>query len=353
MDRNRESSSLITFIVPVYNVEKYVEQCLMSLVNQSVANHKVVVVNDGSTDSSGDICQSMALRYPNLITYIEKENGGLGSARNAGLKLVETPYLTFLDSDDWENSLFVEKFQNLIERKNQDFDVVFCEPIVFDSVTKSIYPFQDNYLLDDVFPNDIITNASSTPDIYSFEVSSCRKIYRTEFLKELDFSFSSGKWEDVRPHFHILHSAKYCARLKGAGFFYRVNIGSQITADTGKGRLDIIPVFKETLEIAKKENFSELEMAYVVRLFMIFSRWFIDVTNDDYILPLLKGLHKIYNLIQKRYLKAYFSSLSPSPRKDKLLVALLRGPFYGCLRNRKRARHFYDILKSIKRRIVK
>lgn len=353
MDKEYSKTPLITFVVPVYNVERYVEQCLMSLVSQSVINHKVIVVNDGSTDSSGKICQSIALRYPDLITYIEKENGGLGSARNAGLKLVETPYLTFLDSDDWENSLFVEKFQNLIQRKNQDLDVIFSEPMVFDSVTRNTFPFKDNHFLDNVFSNELVTNASLTPEIFSFEVAAWRKIYRTQFLKELNFSFSKGKWEDIRPHFQILHSAKYCTLLKGVGTFYRINTIGQITSETGKGRLDLIPVFSETFAVARDEKFSNVEISYIIKLFLTFSKWFINVTNNHYIFPLLKGLHKIYKSIPKKYLKLYFSTLSTSPKKEKLLVAVLRSPFYGTLKDREKVKRIIAILTKIKRRIIK
>lgn len=344
---------LLTFIVPVYNVEQYVVQCIMSLVNQTAINHKIIIVNDGSTDSSGEICKNLSNKYPDLITYIEKENGGLGSARNAGIEKVETPYLTFLDSDDWANSRFVEKFQNLIKENGTDLDVIFDEPQVYDSVTKNIYPFKDNYLLERIFPNGKITNVEETPAILSFEVAAWRKIYRTDILRQLNFSFSVGKWEDVRPNFQILHAAKKCTALRDVGFFYRINTGGQITTSTGKGRLDIISVFNESIALANNEKFSNEEFSYLLSLILIFSLWFIDATNQDYILPLLKGLHEIFNSIPKEKWNKYISTLSEKKGTDKFYIFLIRSPFYKMLLNKEKTQKLLNRLKNIKMRLKK
>ena len=77
---------LLTIVVPAYNVEKYLAECLDSLINQTMMNHKIIVVNDGSTDGTDEICHSYADKYPQLITYISQKNNGQGGARNTGLK---------------------------------------------------------------------------------------------------------------------------------------------------------------------------------------------------------------------------------------------------------------------------
>ena len=107
--------TLLTFIVPAYNVEKYVGDCLHSLVNQSLMNHRIVIVNDGSTDNTEEVCIQYREKYPELITYIRQENQGLGEARNVGMKNADTPYIAFLDSDDWLNTKYVERFSELVE----------------------------------------------------------------------------------------------------------------------------------------------------------------------------------------------------------------------------------------------
>ena len=90
----------ISVIVPVYNVETYQARCVDSILNQSYANLEVILVDDGSKDASGSICDKYAEK-DNRIRVIHKENGGLSSARNAGLDVACGEYITFVDSDDW------------------------------------------------------------------------------------------------------------------------------------------------------------------------------------------------------------------------------------------------------------
>ena len=101
----------ITVIVPVYNVENYLNKCLDSLINQTYKNLEIIVIDDGSTDNSGEICQEYAQK-DNRITYVEQENGGLSDARNAGLERMTGSYVTFVDSDDWVEPNYVEVLHN-------------------------------------------------------------------------------------------------------------------------------------------------------------------------------------------------------------------------------------------------
>ncbi len=97
--KTTERTVLLSFVIPVYNVETYLEECLDSILCQTTAACELVLVDDGATDSSGGICDRYAQRYPN-VKVIHKENGGLSSARNAGLSAAEGRYVTFVDSDD-------------------------------------------------------------------------------------------------------------------------------------------------------------------------------------------------------------------------------------------------------------
>ena len=92
---------LLSIIVPVYNTEKYLGKCLDSLVNQSLQEIEIIIVNDGSTDKSGDICKNYQIEFPDKIIYFEQPNKGVAAARNLAIENVKTKYLTFVDSDDW------------------------------------------------------------------------------------------------------------------------------------------------------------------------------------------------------------------------------------------------------------
>ena len=91
----------VSIIVPVYNVEKYLPKCLDSLVNQTLKDIEIIIVNDSSPDKSQLIIDNYASKYPNLIKTFIKANGGQGSARNYGLDYVSGEYISFVDSDDW------------------------------------------------------------------------------------------------------------------------------------------------------------------------------------------------------------------------------------------------------------
>lgn len=325
---------LLTIIVPAYNVEKYIRECLNSLVNQTVRNHKIVIINDGSTDNTEKICLEYQEKYSSLITYVYQDNQGLGEARNAGLRLVDTPYVTFLDSDDWFNIKYVECLQDYIDTTDELPDMIFTLPWIYDSVTKRVLPWKDKERYDHVFEawngiSHVRTNSRICPELYALEVSSCRKIYNTAFLRANNFSFPKGvKWEDVPGHFYLLHKANTCVALPEIGFFYRMNQGAQITSGGGKSRLDMIPVFNQLLKLAKDNHFNSIENAYVFRLIVDFSRWSVDVTNMKYLPVLLKGLHEIFIQWNTKDITFYLNTCSPDKKLERGFITCLAGKHY-------------------------
>lgn len=110
----------ISVIIPIYNVEKYLEKCVDSVLNQIFKNIEIILVNDGSTDSSGEIMESYQTKFPAIVKGYSKMNGGLSSARNYGLERVNGKYVTFLDSDDYLDEDYLETLYNLAEMNNSD-----------------------------------------------------------------------------------------------------------------------------------------------------------------------------------------------------------------------------------------
>ena len=102
---------LVSVVIPVYNVEKYVEKCLDSVINQTYQNLEIIIVNDGSTDNSLSVCQKKKLS-DSRIKLINKENGGLSSARNAGIECAQGEFICFIDSDDWIELDYIEVLLN-------------------------------------------------------------------------------------------------------------------------------------------------------------------------------------------------------------------------------------------------
>ena len=110
----------LSVIVPVYNVEKYLSRCLTSLINQTLDNIEIIIVNDGSTDKSDEIIREYKKANNNII-YVTKENGGLSSARNFGLIYATGEYIAFLDSDDYVDRNIYKKMYEKAKETNSDY----------------------------------------------------------------------------------------------------------------------------------------------------------------------------------------------------------------------------------------
>lgn len=129
-------NQLISIIVPVYNVEEYLKQCLDSILEQTFSNYEVILVNDGSTDSSGLICQEYAEKDAR-IRYFEKENGGLSDARNYGIEQARGDYLTFVDSDDFLDASHLSILYNALV--NNDADISIANYANYQTSTATFY----------------------------------------------------------------------------------------------------------------------------------------------------------------------------------------------------------------------
>ena len=177
----------ITVIVPVYNVEHYLNKCLDSLINQTYKNLEIIVINDGSTDNSGIICQEYAQKDSRII-YIEKENGGLSDARNAGLDRMTSSYVTFVDSDDWIEQDYVEVLYNKLTEYQADVSVGNYYSYNED---EGMYYFHINggSYCEKVFDNvSIFENLYESQEMKSFAlISAWGKLYKASLFDYIRF----------------------------------------------------------------------------------------------------------------------------------------------------------------------
>ena len=114
---------LISVIIPVYNVEIYIKKCIDSVLNQTFQNFEIILIDDGSTDNSGRICNEYVLK-DNRIKVIHQNNAGLSAARNKGIDVSSGNYICFLDSDDWYSNNALEEFINLVINYNADISII-------------------------------------------------------------------------------------------------------------------------------------------------------------------------------------------------------------------------------------
>lgn len=214
---------LISVVIPVYNGEKFINRAMESLLNQTERNAQIILVNDGSTDGSGAVCDAFARQF-DFIRVIHKRNGGLSSARNAGMVVAEGCYLMFVDVDDYLEPNTMERVAAVIRNEEPDC-IDFGWQYVSESgeITPIHHKLDKGRLLGEEMIRDVILppllNLCSDPDHFIFDFS-CTKVYRTDIIRENQIRFDENRriWED-RPF--VVQYLRYCKNYYSIdGSFY-------------------------------------------------------------------------------------------------------------------------------------
>ncbi len=298
---------LITFIVPAFNAEKTLTRTIDSILKQTSNKYKVIIIDDGSKDRTGEIGAAYSQNYPEIITYVYQDNKGLGGARNQGMRLADTPYISFLDSDDWIMPRYVETVALQLEVHNFDKpEIVMILPLIYNENSKQILDWYDKRLFEELFPEDgVCINPQEETKIYCSEVSQCRKILQLEFVRKIDFQFREQvKWEDVYPHFYLLSNCKCCMGIGSVGFYYRKGSGQQITASRGRERMDLLIVFDDLLNYIKsieRKTYIQGIRYSAMRAIVSFANEGIRMADMDTRKALVKALYQYFKKIPKNY----------------------------------------------------
>lgn len=177
---------LISIVVPIYNVEKYLERCITSLVNQSYKNIEIILVNDGSTDNSKEIAEKYNSNY-DFISLVNKQNGGLSDARNKGLECCKGEYVLFVDSDDTLNIDTCEIIERTIKNYNINIDMLACGFTKIENNEKKKYIHSSKMNIFD--GKKFMKNEIYTKTLF---MASWSYIYRREFLQKNNLKFKKG-----------------------------------------------------------------------------------------------------------------------------------------------------------------
>ncbi len=173
------NDDLISVVVPIYNVEKYLSRCIDSIINQTYTNLEIVLVDDGSTDNCGNICDEYS-KNDNRIKVIHKENGGLSDARNAGLSAIIGSYVTFIDSDDTIEKDYIKTLYELIKKYKTMMSIASYSLVNGNNITNKGLGYEETLL-------DTKTCLSRMLMEYGFNVSSCAKMYSTDLFENIEF----------------------------------------------------------------------------------------------------------------------------------------------------------------------
>uniref|UniRef100_UPI00066E2CFD glycosyltransferase family 2 protein n=1 Tax=Streptococcus mitis TaxID=28037 RepID=UPI00066E2CFD len=222
------NNELISIIVPIYNTEKYLHQCLDSILNQTYANFEVLLVNDGSTDSSGIICQEYVER-DSRFRYFEKDNGGVASARNLGLEHSEGTYITFIDSDDWVEQNYLDVLYTALKENDTDVAISTYKRFAQDGV----FYLRSYSREDDEFLNLGTRSRDSFLEIlprlgeldHSF-YSISSKLIKRKIVGNLLFDEQVSYAEDLNFFFHLYLGVESVVYVRDYTYIYRTHDAS-------------------------------------------------------------------------------------------------------------------------------
>ena len=329
----------ISVIIPVYNVEKYLRKCVESVEAQTYQDYKIILVDDGSTDESGKLCDALAQKNER-ITVMHQTNKGQGVARNAAINLCDTEYILFVDSDDYIHPELLERCMGAAQKHN-------CDIVLFDAVsvdesgkTGALYDLP-------VSTNKVLTKSEKC--ILSKNPSPCDKLYKTSLFKDNNIYYPGKVWyEDLRTIPKVLLFADKIVKLESEPLYYYFQRSNSTMHTPNYDRIvkERIDAVDDLRDYYKANNLYE-EYKDVLDFVVIY---------HGFLLPCLEmyrktGNHKKYMDVLLKALKDRVQNPPANPyltllRKNEIIVlklALKRRYFFiGCITSFNRA------LKKIK-----
>lgn len=280
-----QEKALISIIIPVYKVEKYLEKCIQSVINQTYENLQIILVDDGSPDNCGKICDEYA-KKDHRIEVIHKSNGGLSDARNKGLEIAKGEYIGFVDSDDYIESDMYEVLYNLLKQYNVDvsicnFYTVSQGKIAIKNADNGIKEYNRIEILKEILLDNNIQS-------YAWN-----KLYKKELFNEIKYPVGK-KYEDIGTTFYLLEKCNKVV-VTGKPEYYYINrqdsIVNNVTESTITDYIELIIQRYDYIE----ENIKELS-SY----------------NKDYLKRILKtaekdikSLNEVGDYTKKKYEELY------------------------------------------------
>lgn len=244
-------NSMISVIVPIYKVEEFLDKCVQSIVNQKYLNLEIILVDDGSPDRCGEMCEEWA-RRDKRIKVIHKKNGGLSDARNAGLVAANGEFIAFVDSDDWIEPQMYEIMLKVLMKEKAD--IVACGIV-------------DSYIDKEIIHSPIYRVGKTEQFlkmIYKdtiFSVASWNKLYRRRVWE--NFQFPKGKiCEDAFTTYLLLDRASRIVQIPDGLYHYRIRENSIMTSKFRLARMDEEEAWRQNYQYMKEKHPQIAKIAY-------------------------------------------------------------------------------------------
>lgn len=301
----------ISVVIPVYNVEKYLSECLDSVINQTYKNLQIILVDDGSTDSSGKICDEYAEK-DDRITVVHQSNAGAGAAKNTGLELIDGDYFSIIDSDDYIELDMYEKMVNSLEKYNSDIaQCLFRNVFVNDSFDRK-YKIKDNY------PKVLTSKKFLSELLYDWKYAIFwNKLFKSSLLKEIRFPVGR-KIDDEFFTYKLVCNAKKVVNIDNILYNYRMRKTSVMNENnTDRLIYDRIDCFIERYNYVS-DIYPSLKKKYNLKLYDDLLYFKDSAKNNGKILSLINnfsrkksnGFDKLYQKIMNN--KLVFEELNKS-----------------------------------------
>lgn len=242
-----------SLIVPVYRIEEYLPKCIDSVLAQTCQDFELLLIDDGSPDGCGKICDDYAARHPDRIRAVHQPNGGAGAARNHGIRLSHGEYLLFVDGDDYLSPDFLAALTGVIEKTPADL-VLFGALVERDG--------RQVGRLDETVPAERLLTVRDEPELYFGVMAPWNRAYRRTLFTENDIEFATKVWyEDIRVVTKLLAVAQTAYRLPGAYYHYLQREGSAMNNKNVTRNAEILQAYDDILGWYGAHGFLEARRA--------------------------------------------------------------------------------------------
>ncbi|WP_088070505.1 glycosyltransferase family 2 protein [Gottfriedia luciferensis] len=265
----------ISIIVPVYKVEQYLKKCIDSILGQTFKDFELILVDDGSPDLCGKICDEYA-ELDNRVKVIHKENGGLSSARNAGIKIAKGKYIAFVDSDDFIHLKMYEILHNYAEKHSSD--IVICDYLEVDEDEVI-----DTTSLNEQFNEENYTNIEALYELYTNMgvqfVVVWNKLFKRHLFDNLNFEENKIHEDEFIAH-RLLYNCSKITYLPIKLHYYLQRTNSITQAKFNIKHLDFIKAYKERVNFFRKIEQFELQKKAEYRYIPLFFKYYFKAKNE-------------------------------------------------------------------------
>jgi glycosyltransferase involved in cell wall biosynthesis len=275
---------IISIIVPVYNVEKYLEKCIESILRQTFIDFELLLIDDGSTDNSGKICDEYSLK-DKRIKVIHKENGGLSDARNSGLNIALGDYIGFVDSDDWIESDMYEVLYNNLKKYNADISICKMRMIKYDNYDSINNQTNNCILLNNKEAFECLFNTKY------FASHACDKLYKKELIKNI--RYPKGKlYEDMFTTYQVFEKTNKVVFTDYIGYNYYQRIDGIVNSKFTIQKLDYIEAFNDIFNLCRKkypQTEKTVKTSYIIANIDLLNQALLSNSNNRVAIHLLRN----------------------------------------------------------------